>query len=177
MLKYGSRAHCSWSEKDGVINLSVTSDGTTGEEWIKRLEGDGFYVTNYAKEILRSPDFKPTKGVTTEVAVLKDLLFVDSDRITRKIRAETEKRKFLKLNVEIACLIREKFTDKDIEAMGLRHIVVMHEPINDSDGDPRLLSTGRFVVGRWLHACHDRPDERWGRGFGFACSVSQVFAA
>jgi len=164
----------SWREEDGVIYFSVTSDGTTGEGWIKRLEGNGFRVGDYAKQVLRSPDFKPTNGVTTEVAVLKGMLFEDNDRITKKIRAEADKRKLSKPNAELACLIREKFTDKEIEAMGLIWIVAMHEPINDSDGDPSLLNADRYVDGRWLGACYDRPGRRWDRGDGFAFAVSQV---
>lgn len=73
----------SWREEDNVIYFSVTCDGTTGEDWIKRLEGKGFHVGDYAKQVLRSPDFKPTSGVTTEVAVLKGVLFLDNDRESR----------------------------------------------------------------------------------------------
>ena len=164
----------SWREEDGVIYFSVTSDGTTGEDWIKRLEGNGFRVGDYAKQVLRSPDFKPTNGVTTEVAVLKGMLFEDNDRITKKIRAEADKRKLSKPNAELACFIREKFTDKEIEAMGLIWIVAMHEPINDSGGDPGLLGADRHGDGRWLYAYYDRPGLRWHRGDGFAFAVSQV---
>ena len=164
----------SWREEEGVIYFSVTSDGTTGEDWIKRPEGNGFRVVDYAKQVLRSPDFKPTSGVTTEVAVLKGMLFEDSNRITKKIRAEANKRKLVKPNAELACLIREKFTDKEIEAMGLIRIVAMHEPINDSDGVPRLLCAYRYDGGRWLGAYGDMPDGRWHRGDGFALAVSQV---
>ena len=164
----------SWREEDGVIYFSVTSDGTTGEDWIKRLEGNGFRVGDYVKQVLRSPDFKPTNGVTTEVAVLKGMLFEDNDRITKKIRAEADKRKLSKPNAELACLIREKFTDKEIEAMGLWYIVAMHEPINDSDGDPHLLDANRDGDGRWLYAYYDWPDNWWHRDYGFAFAVSQV---
>ena len=164
----------SWREEDGVIYFSVTSDGTTGEDWITRLESKGFRVGGYAKQVLRSPDFKPTNGVTTEVAVLKGMLFEDNDRITKKIHAEADKRKLSKPNAELACLIREKFTDKEIEQMGLWYIVAMHEPINDSDGDPRLLVVSRYDGGRWLFACYGRPDFGWDRGSGFAFAVSQV---
>lgn len=164
----------SWREEDGIIYFSVTSDGTTGEDWIKRLEGNGFRVGDYAKQVLRSPDFKPTNGVTTEVAVLKGMLFEDNDRITKKIRAEADKRKLSKPNAELACLIREKFTDKEIEAMGLIWIVAMHEPINDSGGDPSLLSARRDGGGRWLDAYYDGPGSWWDRDGGFAFAVSQV---
>lgn len=163
-----------WREEDGVIYFSVTSDGTTGEDWITRLESKGFRVGNHAKQVLRSPDFKPTSGVTTEVAVLKGMLFENNDRITKKIRAEADKRKLTKPNAELACLIREKFTDKEIEVMGLWYIVAMHEPINDSGGGPGLLCANRDGGGRWLDAYGDRPDGRWRRDLGFAFAVSQT---
>jgi hypothetical protein len=161
-------------EEDGVIYFSVTSDGTTGEDWITRLEGKGFRVGDYAKQVLRSPSFVPTNGVTTEVAVLKGRLFDDQSRITSKIRAEADKRKLGKPEPELACLTREKFTDKEIEAMGLWYIVATHEPINDSVGDPNLLFASRLDDGRWLNACGGRPGLRWGRGSGFGFAVSQV---
>lgn len=164
----------SWREEDGIIYLSVTSDGTTGEAWIKRLEDKGFRLSNYAKSVLRSPDFKPTSEVTTEIVILKGMLFADNDRITKNIRVEADKRKLEKPNAEVACLIREMFTDKEIEAMGLTWIVVMHEPIKDSGGVPRLLDVDRLGDGRWLNAYSAHPDSRWNHVFGFAFAVSQV---
>jgi hypothetical protein len=165
-----------WREENNVIYFSVTSDGTTGEEWITRLENKGLRVSDYAKSVLRSKAFKPTSGVTTEVAVLKGELFADSDRITKKIRSEATSRKLLKPNAEIGCLIRETFSDKEIEAMGLTWIVAMHKPIKDSDGDPGLLFAHRNGGGRWLSAYCDYPGLRWDRESGFAFAVSQVSA-
>jgi hypothetical protein len=95
-------------------------------------------VGDYAKQILLSPDFQSTSGVTTEVAVLKGTFFKDNNRITREIRVGGDKRGLSKPNPEVACLIREKFTDEEIKAMGLCWIVVRHEPIEESDGDPGL---------------------------------------
>jgi hypothetical protein len=159
----------SWREENGVITFSVTSDGTTGEDWITRLESKGFRLSDRAKQVLCSPDFNSAPaGVTTKVAVLKGTLFEDDDRITQKIRAEADQRRLSKPNAEVACLIREKFTDKEIEAMGLWHIVAMHEPINDSDGDPYLLNVRHFDGGRGLVACSD--------GFVYGCDSGLGFA-
>jgi len=164
-----------WREQDGVIDLgTVTSDGTTGPEWIKRLEKKGFRVGDYAKSVLKSEDFKPTSGVTYHILVLKGKLWKDSDRITSNIRAEAEKRKLEKPNAEVACLIREKFTDAEIEAMGLWWIVAMHEPIKDSDGDPDLLGADRDGDGQWLGTAYDNPDGRWCGDGGFAFVAPQV---
>lgn len=176
-LKNGGRvpvAESKWREQDGVIYSSFTSDGTTGEEWINRLEKQGFRIGDYAKSVLRSEGFKPTKGVTTEIAVLKGELFADNDRITKNIRKEANKRKLQKPNAEVACFIREKFSDKDLEAMGLWWIVTMHEPIKDSDGDLDLLNAHRGDGGRWLSADYGKPGGGWSRGGGFAFAVSQV---
>ena len=163
-----------WREKGGVIYFNVTSDGTTGENWITRLESKGFRVGDCPKQALRSPVFKPTSGGTTEVAVLRGCLFEDNDRYTAKIRAEADRGQRSTPNAELACLIREKFTDKEIEAMGLIWIVAMHEPINNSDGDPRLLDANRCGDGRGLDACGGGPGYRWFRDDGFAFAVSHA---
>ena len=164
---------CSWREEDGVIYFSVKSDGTTGEDWIKRLEGNGFRIGDYAKPVLRSPDFKPTSSDSTEVAGLKGSLFEDQSRITKKIRAEANRRKLSKPKAELSCLIREKFTDKEIEAMGLWYIVVMHEPIiGDAYGESYFLNANRSEDGCLLAACSSWPVHRWDRDSGLAFAVS-----
>jgi len=163
-----------WREVDGVIHFIVTSDGTTGEQWITRLEKAGKKNSKEAKYILRSPDFKPTSGVTTEIVVLKGMLFSDDNRITANIRAEADKRGLTVLNAEAACLIREMFTDQDLADMGLYWIVVMHEPINDSGGNPSLLNANRNGDGSWLSAFYGNADNRWNRDDGFAFAGVQV---
>jgi hypothetical protein len=74
----------------------------------------------------------------------------------------------------VACLVREKFSDKELEAMGLYWIVTMHNPIKDSGGGPLLLSARRNGDGSWLHARYDCPGSLWVRDSGFAFVVSQV---
>lgn len=162
-----------WHEENGVIYFTVTSDGTTGEAWIERLESKGFDVSRYAKGVLRSADFRPTSGVTTEIAVLKGALFANSNRVTKNIRANATERKFTSPNAEIACLIREKFTGAEIKDMGLSAIIVMHEPI-DSAGYPFLLHAHRDVGVGWLDAFCGEPDDGWYRDRGFAFAVAQV---
>lgn len=164
-----------WREQDGVIYLpQLISNGRTGLEWTKCLN-----CNDYVKSMLLSADFKPTpSGTPVEIAILKGLLFSDSDRVTKNIRKEayagtfTQGQKLCAPNAEIMCLIREKYTNEDIKAMGLTWIVTMHEPIKDSDGDPNLLRAYRDDAGCWLRAYYDRPDGRWLRGHGFAFAVS-----
>jgi hypothetical protein len=161
-----------WREEDGVIYFSVTSDGTTGEDWIKRLERKGFRPSDYTKEVLHKSDFKPTNGVKTEIAVIRGCQFEDNNRIIKKIRAEAEKRMLSKPNAEIACLIREKFTNRAIEGMGLIEIVVMHEPINIFIADTRLISVSRHDGGSWLKARLGGSGGRQVSDCGYAFAVS-----
>lgn len=163
-----------WREEDEVIYFSVVSDGTTGDGWIERLKSKGFQISKWARDLLLSPDFKPTSGVKYEVAVLKGKLFTDSNRVTKNIRARADRRNWAKPSPEIVCLIREMFSDQEIEAMGLWVIVAMHAPIKDSNGDPDLLGASRHGNGRWLGACCDYPGLGWIRDNGFAFIVSQV---
>ncbi len=165
-----------WREQDGVIYFSVMSDGTTGPQWIERLEKLSFRVRDYAKSVLRSPDFKPTNGMTYKIAILKGMLFEDNDLVTKNIRAEADRRNLTKPNAEVACLIRENFSDEEIEAMSLWWIIAMHEPIRDSGGVPRLLSASRGGGGRWLRVCFGGPGFGWGRVVGFAFVVSSSAA-
>lgn len=159
-----------WREKGGVIRFSVTSDGTTGNEWIDRLEKKGYQVGDYAKSVLLSKDFKPTSGVTTEVVVFKGMMFEDSNRITQKIREFATERGLVAPNAEVACIIRELFPDDEIEAMGLYWIVAMHEPIKDFGGNSRLLGARRVGEGCQFGACYDGPGSAWlcGDGVAFA---------
>ncbi|MBI2054320.1 MAG: hypothetical protein HYT36_03225 [Candidatus Staskawiczbacteria bacterium] len=171
MLREGVRR---WREEDGVIYFEVTSNGRTGLEWIEYLETPVFQVDKWAKDVLMSPDFKPTNGVIYRIAVIKGTLFSASDRITKKIRAEAKSRKLEKPNAEVVCLIRDAFSNEELKAMGLWEIVVFHDSIRDSAGGPRLLAVFRGFGGRWLHAYCDRPDVFWFSGCGFAFAVSQV---
>ena len=159
-------------KKDNVISLGfVTSDGTFGKGWIERFEKKGFIISDSAKRILLSPDFKPTNGVMTEIVVIKGEFFSDENRITKNIHAEAERSNLSKPNMEVACLIREKFTDKEIDALGLWCIVTMHESFKDSDGRQRLLLAYQNDNVSWLETHYDNPIDRWNCGVGFAFTV------
>ncbi len=163
-----------WREQDGVIYLRITSDGTTGPDWITRLEKKGYHIHPIAKQILLSRDFKPTSGVISEVAILKGGLFEENHRSTELIRNAAKDRKFQTLNAEIACLIREKLTDEEIEAMGLKSVVVMHEPISDFEYEMQLLtleSKDDYCTLTWSHP---DPGIGWLQSDGFAFAASEV---
>lgn len=162
----------SWREEDGVIYFSVTSDGRTGPQWVERFEGRGFPLNRYDRSVLLSDYFKPTDGITTEIAILKGMLFEDSDRFTTRILAEAERRGLAEPNAEVACLIGENFSDMEIRAMGLQWILVMYMPIVSG---LCLFGAYQDCYGRWLPAYYVAgPDSRWDREYGFAFVVPQV---
>ena len=151
------------------------TDGTTGIPWIARLESKRFPVGHYAKSALRSPDFKPTIGVITEVAVLKGTFFEDEEeRITENILDEAVKRTWVTLNAETACIIREIFTNEEIRVLGLVGIITMHEPISDSDNHPNLLAVRCRDDEQLLDVFYSRYNSWWHRWHGFAFAVSHV---
>ena len=164
-----------WSESDGAVTFSVTSDGTTGEQWIKRFEAKHFRTGPYVQEILLSPDFQPTSGVTTKVVVLKGKSFGNIDRTTETIRFEAARRQFVTPNAEVACLISEYLSSSDMEEMGLTWIVIMHEPIVDSFEDPYLLIVDLFNGDDpGLEVRDGRLDVHWISQYGFAFAATQA---
>ena len=162
-------------DRHGVIRFSVTSDGTTGPQWIPRLMKMGKRISDYGMGSLLSPDFKPTRGVTTKVVVLPgEMFFKEEDRATtERIRDEARPRLgAFAPNAETACLTREMFSDEDLKDMGFVYIAVCHEPIRvygcHVPGHPNILSVSRHGYGHWLDAFSGKPDRRWNRHGAFA---------
>ncbi len=160
-----------WREQNGVIRFSVISDGTTGDEWIKRLFKKGFRLGNFVRSILLSPDFKATSGMKTEVIILKKMFFDNGKRTTDNILAFATENNFTRPNPETACLIREMFTDEEMESMGLSHIVIMHDPIEDSAGLLCFLGVSSRGFGRCLSAYYSGFGSTWNCFDGFAFAV------
>ena len=157
-----------WREQNSsIIHLSIISDGTTGPQWIERLEEKGSELTKCAKELL-------TSGVIHEIVILKGSIFDDSDRVTIKILGEATRGKLMEPNPEIACLIREMLSDAEIEDMGLLWIVVMHDAIKDSNSHPNLLFIDPHHGSRYLGTHYSIARSKWNSGGGFAFVASQM---
>lgn len=153
-----------WHEQDGVIDLTVTSDGTTAEEWANE-RGEG--IEGPSESILRSPDFRPSFGITYKVRILTGALFEDKERTVGKIHDEAVRRRLLKPNIEVACLVWRELNRIDLKRMGLQAIVAMHEPIKVRDNDLWLLG----IFGCQLAHFSGNPGSRSARTDGFAFIV------
>lgn len=159
---------------------SITSDGRTGKQFITDLEKKKFQVGNEAKFCMtKSKDadgklaFVSSSGVTYKPVIIKGEAFEDNERITSNIRRVAAERKYITPPAELAPLLREAISDEQIAQMGLTWLIVMHEPITDSDGYPYLLGVGRRGGGRGLRAYWDDPDDRWRRVSGFVFLAPQ----
>lgn len=157
-----------YADSEDNIHFAVTSNGLTREQWESHLESRGLRLSDYARQVLRRASKAPTNGVTYHIVVRPGKRISDSDRITKKIRAAADKKGWIKPHWEVACLIRDTFTDEQLEQMGLWYIVTMHEPVKDSDGDPNLLSSDRRDDGRRFGACYVGPGVDWSDDGGFA---------
>jgi hypothetical protein len=159
-----------WKEENDIIYLPpLTSDGTTGPEWIKILREKNRWIDN--KELIKlflSDGFKPTTGVTYNVAIIKGKLFLDNDRTTEGVYVNADNHGFKELSPEVACLICESLSKEEfqiLERMGISNIVIMHSPfikiISDREIETRfsvscmfgfvsaIESDPKFGNGRW----------------------------
>ena len=159
-----------------VFLPSVTSDGRTGKQFTKSLEKAGYRVGDYAKDVMGKTAFVSTTGVVYKPVVILGQQFEDDERITSKIRKFAKEQKFITPPAELAPLLRETVSDEEIERMGLWALIVMHEPITASDGDPNLLEVNRNDNGRWLDTYWDNPDNVWNRQNGFVFLAPQTFS-
>lgn len=165
------------TDANGNIYFTLTSNGFTRQQWEEYLERRGYFITVLARRVLRLASEVPTNGVTYNIVVLPSKKISDSDRVTRKVRAMAEAKGWAKPHWEVACLIRDTFTDEQLKQMGLWYIVTMHEPIKDSNDYPNLLCSKRRGDGRCLDTGSGGPNDEWfsGGGFAFArLAVEQV---
>ncbi len=99
-------------------------------------------------------------------------LFENKDLTTANIRSEAANRGLVTPNAEIACLVRENFTNKQIKAMELTGICVMHSPLTSWTGDvPLLLGADTLNDKSFLVSLPDQPQFKWNSGAGFAFVV------
>jgi hypothetical protein len=128
--------------KEKLVTFKVSSTGKTGKEWIEYFAAKEIAVLDRAKEIVLSEEFLPSKkDAKYNVVIIKGDSFCHQDVKRRRVLAEAKRRGYKIPPFELACLIRDKFTNGDIELLGLRKIIVMHKPpAKKHDNDWCLLS-------------------------------------
>jgi len=141
--------------KNGLIHFSVTSDGTTPEGWKNRLLNKGFNLLGVNIDHLI-----PTVGVTTDI-----IIYESEVDIKKQINLVSNH-----LSIEVACLVRDKFTDKDLRDMGLYKIILITGFKTAQFFN--VFSIHNRGIGNWLSTdCFEIEDA--GVGLGLAGVVSE----
>lgn len=119
------------TEKDGMSFFSVTSDNTTGPNWIERLEAKGFRVSKYLSEHLLSEEFKPTSDAKIDVFFLGRPIQEEArsrwypNEIQAKKRQIAKSSRFVTARPESACLVLDALEPKILREMDLSVLLVM----------------------------------------------------
>lgn len=157
-------------EKKDRITFTVTGLGLTSEQWITRLEAGGHKLSDWARDVLSKPDYDENHRLEVGKEYKVTLVFSkeikkQKDRSTTNLKAlarrELGEQSVIGLKGELALLIREKFTNAELEAMGIFYIVVLHEPIIDSAGHARVLYSFRDDGVSFVNASCGSPDDLW----------------
>jgi len=155
-------------ERCGIFYFSVTSRGKTGPDWIDYFEKSGSPISAGARKLLLSPDFKPTAGVTTRIAMLSGWSFSEGYRVTANIRhTALALTTFTEPNAEVACLVCAMFTKEALQVVGLSRVVVMHEAIDDDAGIPLLLTVEVAGQRLGLGTCYGGIEGTWPPEYSF----------
>lgn len=166
-----------WRVENGVIYTSVISNGMTGEEWTYRFLNKGFDLTEDFKSTLLSPEFKATSGVRTEVAIFDHLPEDEfGDEVNAaSVRAFAAEQRVTLPTLEVACLIRDKFSNKEfLNDMNLPWVVCVLESIYNRPGGREMIRLMMDCCTRNISACHVTPETHIGHNCGVAFTVSEV---
>lgn len=164
-------------EKPARIEFTVQGTGLTAAAWISTIESAGHKIGDWARDILSKPDYdakhRLEAGKEYKIVLVRGKEIArDSDRTTKNLKAvaikEFGKSSVSDLKGELALLTRMKFSNAELEQMGLWYIAVLHEPIIDSDGDPHVLCSNRCDDKSWVGAYCGRPGSFWLDGGAFA---------
>ena len=166
--------------QNGRFYFAVVGTALEAEKWGERLEAGGHTFSKYGADVLSKPDYdekhRLEAGKLYKLGlVLGTEIVEDHNRSTVALqnlgRREVGEQAVTGLKAELALLIREKFSNAELEAMGLGYIAVLHEPIVDSGGYPCVLYSLRRDGSR-VHALYAPPGSQWRDNGAFACLAS-----
>ena len=170
--RYEFRRVCGLKFIGSVFPLwRILTIGGVPKDELVRILGDGFYVSDWAKDIMSKSEFT-TLSEPTDIhlarAKVKDLGFTEPPTTTELFTRIKEVGSLCP--AEVGPHIR--LADKD-QLKGTGYWVAM-EPITDSGGFPDVFSVGRDGDGeRWLDAGYASPGGRWDLGGGVVFCLSK----
>jgi len=164
----------------GHIIVTVTGLDLTGVQEIERLEAAGYVLSNWAKSCLLSTKkdsydkkHRLVANQLYKVALMPGKEIPDANRTADALRKRgMEKYGYGKPQGGLIPRIRESVSDKQMEEMdGAWYIAGLHDPIEDSDGNPSVLYAYRDDGGRRLYAYLGKPGVQWSDNGLFAFPV------
>ncbi len=165
-------------DDEGNVRFTLVSTGFTRKQWREHLERRGFVLERWTMNPLfcsaKDVPVETQAGTTHEVLLRPGSRMGEGNCTREKISSQANENGWITPHWEIACLIRDTFTDKQLKQMGLRRIVTMHEPFKDYRGNPHMLITSRDAKGNDLCLEYVEPGEVLHKSDGFAFVLSQV---
>ena len=150
---------------DGTTTLTVTSEGMTGKLWVNCLETAGFELSENAKDVLRAERPVPSNGVKLQITVIPGTQFADPDRTQKKALKRAISLGLQRPEPEAACFLRELPPMQDDKIS--QQLIIMHPPVKDSNGHPRLLGVNRDPRSNRVYTYLDEPNQERPRHIGF----------
>ena len=151
---------------------TVTS-GPTREQLVAGARAKGRTISGWASQLIAKVSI--TTGATYHLVVIRGEEFAtDAERTFANIQDMSTSRGSLNPPAEIA-LFLVQFSQKEL---GYRYLVVMHDPILDSDDVPVVLGVSRHVGGNeWVRAWGAYPADQFGRESAFVFLAPQGMTA
>ena len=161
-LKRFLRKEDPWGGSTFPIWMTVAIGGASREDLLMRLEKKGFYVSDWARDIMAKPAFVTStepREVSFVLPRVKDLGFTEMPT-TRELFGEE---RLARLGLGL-CEPEDgphlRLADEN-QSRGTWYWLAMR-PITGSGGHPYVFSVERYGDGgQWLSASIANPDNRW----------------
>lgn len=161
-------------QQNDLIPITVRSDRTSPDEFIRRLYYRKVELEYTAREAINSMKFEPTFGVWGNLIILKGRMFRDEERMLPIIRMTATELGFGPLNLENACLVQDRFSHRNnLEAMGLTSIMLMHNPLSDFERNKLQLCVMHSDDATAIRALPANDSLRWHIGLDYVFEVIQ----
>ncbi len=172
--------------KTAPLLCEITADGRTPSQLVAAIEAQGKKVWPYARGIVLGEGKDPFPEVPAGENWRLGVLFASElgkYPTSTQVWAEMGKRGLGKPHPAAALYLREKYSQEDLLAAvnALRPagapevslVIVMHEPIRDSDGNPRLLGLDRDGGEGDVDAYDGDPGREWRADGAFVVLLPQ----
>jgi hypothetical protein len=156
-----------FKNEHGHYVFTITGLNLTGKQEVTRMKEGGFLLRDPACQILMSTN-SDSYDANHRLEDGKEYhLVLILNREIEKNRTTTNIQKYARsfgYEVPLAGImprLRETVLDKQMEQMDIYYIAGLHKPIQDTNGDPYVLSAGRGDDSRWLSTGQGSPDSQF----------------